>query len=121
MIRVIQSGTYEVVETKSLKNILILDDKEYFMLTDEKKMKRKIIRVEKPDDCSIRSAGNYRMYEVRDERYFADSMHLELNTGNGFWDSYVLPFGLPSSLRKDSSIYPTSEAISKSNPTVTDL
>ena len=59
------------------------------------------------------AVGNYRIYDVRDEKNLTDLMHLELFVGEGLWQGYLLPTGFPNEKKKRNRIIPTRELITK--------
>lgn len=60
----------------------------------------------------VLSAGNYRLYDVISEPHLSDQLHLELELGNGKWQGYLLPTGLPDRAHIRRRIIPTHEVIS---------
>lgn len=62
----------------------------------------------------ILAIGRYRLYEVKNEPDLTDLVHLELLAGNGVWQGYLLPTGLPTDQKKRNRIIPTKEIITKS-------
>ena len=62
---------------------------------------------------TVLSGGNYRLYDVDNEPKLSDQLHLELSTGNGSWQGYLLPTGLPTDTDKRNRIIPTGEVITK--------
>lgn len=62
----------------------------------------------------VLAVGKYRLYEVKDEPKLTDTLHLELLTGKGNWQGYLLITGFPNKEDKRSRIIPTKEIITKS-------
>ncbi len=60
----------------------------------------------------ILATGAYRIYDVEDEPQLADEQYLELNVGEGTWQGYLLPTGLPVGSKKRSRIIPTKDVVS---------
>jgi len=58
-------------------------------------------------------AGKYRLYQVSDEPGLTNQLHLELSLGEGIWQGYLLPEGLPDR-RKTKTMIPVKELITKS-------
>src|SRR5205807_7779645 len=61
------------------------------------------------------ATGKYRLYDVKEESNFRGVPHLELLVGQGVWQGYTLPKGLPNESKKRNRIIPTSELITKSH------
>lgn len=115
MIRLIQQGKYELFETARQTKILRLDNKQIFVWILAGKIGQILIssqKIHKSDH--VLSVGNYRLYEVENEPEFTDLYHLELFTGDGTWQGYLLPTGLPSKKDKRNRIIPTEEKITVS-------
>jgi hypothetical protein len=53
------------------------------------------------------------MYLVKDEPNLSDLTHLELLVGEGVWQGYLLPIGLPNGVKR-RKIIPTKEIITTS-------
>lgn len=62
----------------------------------------------------VLAVGKHRIYEVKDEPDLTDLIHLELLVGDGVWQGYLLPTGLPTNENKRNRIIPTLEIITKS-------
>jgi hypothetical protein len=116
MIRLTGNGSYRLGETKEASRFLTLDsygdnctyawewiDGIQFRLTDK----------EPVDTGYTLAAGKYRLYEVRDEPGLANQLHLELSAGDGIWQGYLLPEGLPVD-QNAKKVLPIDEAITKS-------
>ena len=112
MITVIQRGLYRLIETHSQTKILLLDNDKKYAWVFAKGIGEILVATETAhaQDCVL-SIGNYRLYDVKDEKAFSDQLHLELSIGLGEWQGYLLPTGFPT--RKDSRkrIIPTRECI----------
>ncbi|MBP9718913.1 MAG: hypothetical protein KBD46_00395 [Candidatus Levybacteria bacterium] len=115
MIKLLQEGKYKLLETKKQTKILTLDKKETFAWINALDIGEILVvsHTAHSVDC-ILSIGNYRMYEVKDESAFVDLVHLELFVGDGVWQGYLLPTGLPTDEKKRNRIIPTNETITKS-------
>jgi hypothetical protein len=115
MIKIIQDGSYQLIETKGQTKILNLDDKKFFAWVNAADIGEILVTSQNihKSDC-ILSIGKYRLYEVNEEPEFADLQHLELFVGNGIWQGYLLPTGLPTKQKKRNRIIPTNEVITKS-------
>lgn len=111
MIKLVKEGKYELFESKSQTKILTLDKKIYAWINAQG-IGEILVYIYKipPLDC-ILSAGNYRLYEVKNEPNLTDLLHLELFVGNGIWQGYLLISGLPGRGKKRVRIIPTNEKI----------
>jgi hypothetical protein len=103
-------------QTKSGTRILDLDGQvEYSWISTENvgeilvTVKRKI----KANYLIVR--GKYRLYEVKDEAGLTDLNHLELYVGEGHWQGFLLPTGLPGKIDIRNKIIPTSELITQTS------
>jgi len=112
MITVLQRGTYTLFETKQHTNILTLDTNDTYAW----------IHIHNDGEILVTSyiwhtidhklsVGSYRLYKVKDEKGLTDQIHLELSIGQGLWQGYLLPYGLPTDKKKRNKIIPTSELI----------
>lgn len=103
------------METVSNTKILILDNKRIFAWVNVDTIGEILITSHKlhKTDTTL-SVGKYRFYSVKDEPDLTDLEHLELHTGNGIWQGYLLPTGLPDDQKKKNRIIPTVEVITKS-------
>lgn len=112
MIKLLQGGKYKLLETKKQTKILTLDEKQTFAWINALDIGEILVASHTAHkvDC-ILSVGAYRLYEVKDEPKFVDLMHLELSVGDGIWQGYLLPTGLPSDVKKRNRIIPTNETI----------
>ena len=115
MIKLIQEGQFSLMETKNQTKILSLDKKQSFAWINALDIGEILVTSHTAHkvDC-ILSIGRYRMYEVKDEPDFVDLVHLELCVGDGVWQGYLLPTGLPTDEKKRNRIIPTNEIITKS-------
>lgn len=114
MIKVFKEGLYQLIETKGQTKILILDKAETFAWVNAAEIGEILVTSHKKHqtDC-ILANGRYRIIEVKDEPDLTDLIHLELFVGDGFWQGYLLPTGLPSEQDKRKRIIPTNEVITK--------
>ena len=112
MIKLNQQGTYALIETEGHIKILVLDNKETFAWITASDIGEILVASHKPHEVDhILSTGKYRMYEVKDEPDLTDLVHLELLAGDGVWQGYLLPTGLPRGTKKRNRIIPTKEII----------
>lgn len=117
MIKLLKRGTYALTETKRQTKVLTLDKKQTFAWINAKGIGEILVRSRKkhtPDN--ILAIGRYRICDVEDEPNLTDTQHLELSVGNGVWQGYLLPTGLPKYVDKRNRVVPTDEIITK--PTV---
>lgn len=115
MIKVISGGKYQLSETKNRTKILTLNSRKHFAWIDTQKIGELLITLERPHPKDrILSEGNYRMYQVKKEPHLTDLIHLELLVGQSQWQGYLLPTGLPTSVKRKSLIIPTQETITVS-------
>lgn len=117
MIKLITNGTYKLIETSNNTKILSFDkngkplayawinagDIGEILVTTHK-----FHRID-----HMLSVGKYRLYEVKDEPTLTDLTHLELLVGEGVWQGYLLPMGIPNGVKR-RRIIPTKEIITKS-------
>lgn len=116
MIKVLKTGNYKLIETKDQTKLLLLDRKQIFAWVNIKKIGEILVTSHKTHKAdTILSVGKYRLYDVKDERKLSDQIHLELSAGEGVWQGYLLPTGLPLNKKKRSRIIPTNEVITKSS------
>lgn len=112
MIRLIDKGNYLLTETFDHTKILSLG-KNRFAWINAGGIGDILVATQKKFSAStILSEGSYRLYEVKDEPDLTDLLHLELFIGNGEWQGYLLPKGLPNGVKRHR-IVPTREAITK--------
>lgn len=113
MIKRLKSGNYVLAETPQQTKILILDGKaKYAWIHAEEAGDILVSTQKKIKLSSILSAGTYRIYDVENESDFTDLKHIELFVGDGKWQGYLLPTGLPNGkIRR--KIIPTFETITK--------
>lgn len=112
VISIIQRGKYRLIETKTQTKILILDNKDSFAWINAGDIGEILITSHKTHQPgSVLSSGNYRLYQVQNERNITDELHLELYVGDSIWQGYLLPTGLPTDIKKRNRIIPTIELI----------
>ncbi|MDP2632734.1 MAG: hypothetical protein Q8P25_03350 [Candidatus Curtissbacteria bacterium] len=114
MVKKLKEGEYELFETDIRTRFIILDGQGKFIWSFAKNIGAVLIgskKKHKPD--KIIACGYFRAFEVEDEPGLTDSVHLELCVGQGKWQGYLLPKGLPENDGK-YRIIPTNEVISKS-------
>lgn len=116
MIQLIQNGHYSLIETKASTKILSLDGRTLFAWVMVADIGEILITTHKKHAIDhILSVGKYRIYTVKDEPEFTDLVHVELFVGDGKWQGYLLPTGLPTDTKKRNRIIPTKEIITLSS------
>ena len=115
MIKLIQQGKYKLSESVGLTKILTLDDKNMFAWINAAGIGEILVTTQRKHKAAyLLAIGKYRMYEVKDEPMLTDLVHVELLVGDGRWQGYLLPTGLPNSIKIRNRIIPTEEVITKS-------
>lgn len=116
MITNIAQGTYLLLETKKQTKILKMDKDRTFAWINAGEIGEILVTIHNPYKTdSVLAVGNYRLYDVKNEEDLTDLLHLELHAGNGTWQGYLLPTGLPDDEKKRNRIIPTTEIITKSH------
>jgi hypothetical protein len=115
MIKLLHEGDYTLIETKGQTKILKLDTDVFAWAFVEHIGEILISTYKKHWIDHVLAIGPYRLYKVKDEPEFVDMLHLELFVGEGQWQGYLLPTGLPHPGKRRSSIIPTREIITKSS------
>lgn len=108
-----RSGKYLLMETMDGTKILNLDEADHYAWIKAGEIGEILVASKKefaPNE--VLAAGNYRLYEVKNEADLTDLIHLELFVGNGKWQGYLLPLGLPDGVVR-RRIIPTKEIITK--------
>lgn len=114
MIKLYREGLYKLIETPRQVKILSLDDKQVFAWIHAAPIGEILVSSHKPHKSDhILAKGKYRVYDVKNEPDLTDLLHLELLVGDGDWQGYLLPLGLPNGVRR-RRIIPTKEVITKS-------
>lgn len=116
MIKLIEQGSYHLLETKGHTKILTLDKKQVYAWINAEDIGEILVTSHKSHIVDhMLAAGKYRLYDVKDEPGFTDLIHLELFVGEGLWQGYLLPTGLPNNIKKRNRIIPTNELITVSS------
>ena len=119
MIKLLKSGTYQLLETKNQTKILVLDHKKSFAWVNATGIGEILITSHKSHDIdTVLSMGKYKIYSVKDSDKFVDLHHLELFVGTGTWQGYLLPTGIPTNKNNRNRIIPTDEVITRSGAKV---
>jgi len=115
MIKLLQEGSYELIETVKQTKILILDFQRTLAWINAKEIGEILVVSHKPHKTdAVLARGHYRLYEVKNEPRLTDLLHLELLVGDGKWQGYLLPTGLPTEEKKRNRIILSKEIITKS-------
>lgn len=114
MIKLVKEGRYRLIETTGHTKILTLDRKGVYAWINAKDIGEILVTSHKSHAVDhLLSAGKYRLYLVKDEDGITDLLHLELFVGEGLWQGYLLPTGLPNGEKKRNRIIPTKEIITR--------
>lgn len=111
MIKLLGEGPYRLLETKGEIKILILD-KATFAWVNLEGIGEILVTSHKPHKTDTALAvGRFKLYDVDGEPKLSDQQHLELSIGEGAWQGYLLPTGLPGDQKTRSRVIPTKEVI----------
>lgn len=114
MVRLIRQGFYSLIEAKGAIKVLILDDEEFVWINAEKNGDILINSNFSHRAQNLLARGGYRLYKVKGESNLTGYQHLELFNGDGKWQGYLLPAGLPDDIHVSDNIISTQELITKS-------
>lgn len=115
MITLLQAGSYHLLETKGHTKILTLDGRRTYAWVVAGNIGEILVTSHKTHRVDhLLAIGKYRLYDVTDEPSLRGVHHLELLVGQGIWQGYVMPSGLPNETKKRNRIIPTNEIITKS-------
>ena len=112
MIRLINKGKYTLFETFDKTKILSLDENMFAWINAGEIGDILVSTHRKFNPEKIISMGPYRLYDIKNEPTLTDLKHLELFVGDGSWQGYLLPKGLPNGVRRHR-IVATREIITK--------
>src|SRR3989344_2782276 len=115
MIKLLKQGSYQLIQTKGETRLLVLNNNYYAWIIADRIGDILVISKNKPQRLYQIARGNYRLYDVADEPKLADTHHLELYTGEGLWQGYLLPTGLPKAKDLRNRIIPTKEIITQTS------
>lgn len=112
MIKLLDEGSYKLLETKGQIKILTLSSATYAWV-DLEGIGEILVASHRPHQTdTMLGLGHYKLYDVEDEPKLSDQRHLELSVGENAWQGYLLPTGLPKGKKVRSRIIPTKETIS---------
>jgi hypothetical protein len=96
MITLLQSGKYTLLQAIEEVKALLLDKKLFGW--DEVVAEEELVffSLKQFHPIGISTTGKYRLYEVKGEKKLVNAIHLELFAGDGKWEGYLLPDGLPT-------------------------
>jgi hypothetical protein len=114
MIKLLAHGNYNLTETRHLTKILELSEIGIYAWINAGEIGEILVLSGEYPKLYTLASGNFRLYEVKDEPDYIDTLHLELFTGKNSWQGYLLPTGLPNKTHIRSRILPTEELITKS-------
>ncbi len=115
MIKLINEGNYQLIETKGQTKILTLNNKKTFAWVNLDEIGEILVSSHKKHITdNLLAIGKFRHYDVKDEPGLTDLEHLELFVGSGKWQGYLLTTGIPTEKNKRKRIIPTDEIITKS-------
>lgn len=104
------------MESKGVTRLLILDDEDCYAWVNANEIGEILVQTKnKLIDSYILSRGKYRIYRVAGEDALTDLLHLELYIGEGYWQGYLLPTGLPTKENPKNRIIPTKELITEAS------
>lgn len=109
MIRLLETGRYELLETKAQTKVLVLDGVIYAWINAGGIGEILVAAHNPPQADTVLALGEYRLYDVDNEPKLSDQLHLELAVGEDAWQGYLLPTGLPTGKKRRSRVIPTTE------------
>ncbi|MBL8159539.1 hypothetical protein JNJ66_03720 [Candidatus Saccharibacteria bacterium] len=113
MVSIERVGHYKLIETKRHIKILYLDDQAYAWLELGDIGGILVASGRKHQPAFVLSAGDYRIYNIKNVAQLADLPHLELEVDDNEWQSYLLPSKLPEPGKRHLRvrIIPTRETV----------
>lgn len=119
MIDLVQTGAYTLSESRHGIKLLRLGRKTLPWVVNPRIGSLLILSLNPHVEYEVLSKGVFRLYNVMDEAKLVDLQHLELEVGEGMWQGYLLPGGLPTTFATRKRIIPTRECITH-NPAFRD-
>jgi hypothetical protein len=113
MITLLQSGKYTLFQAVEEVKALLLDKKLYGWQEIKDEEELVFFSLHKFHPVDVTTTGKYRLYEVTGEKKFVNAIHLELFAGDGKWEGYVLPDGLPTKESRRKKILRIDTTITK--------
>lgn len=111
MIKLVKQGDYYLIETIKMTKILLIDGASFVWINAKGVGEILAFSHKKHLTDYILAVGKYRLYKVEKEPNLTDKWHLELSVGEGLWQGYLLPSGLPDNKKKRNRIIPIKELI----------
>ncbi|MDP2671184.1 MAG: hypothetical protein Q8P13_01850 [bacterium] len=117
MIKLERSGNYKIIETSEETRVLALDESENYAWVYAGGEIGEILVATKKKFVGHYTLvrGKYRLYEVEGELGLSTGFHLELYVGEGSWQGYLLPTGLPKNKNIRNKILPSSQIITQTS------
>lgn len=116
MIQLVEKGTYLLTGTRHGARLLHLQKRVYAWIVAPRIGALLVYSKTPHIQREILNAGAYRLYDVTNEPYLSDQLHLELELANGTWQGYLLPTGLPDRQHIRRRVIPTREVITRGQP-----
>lgn len=114
MIKLIESGKYELVETtNNLKALMLAESKSFLWNNSGCSGNLQYVKLDAKQICCTLSVNNYRLYDVTSDPTLTTGLHLELYAGNRKWQPYLLSKGLPTVKDKKKPISKIDNIITK--------
>lgn len=114
MVKLIESGKYELVETENNLNVLMLGNAKTFLWKNSGCSGNiEYIKFDPSQICCTLAVNNYRLYDVENDPTLTGGIHLELYAGNRKWQPYLLPKGFPTPKGKKTPISKIDDVITK--------
>lgn len=114
MIKLLAHGNYSLTETRHLTKILELIEVGTYAWINAGEIGEILVLSSEYPKLYTLATGSFRIYEVKDDPQYTDTIHLELFTGKNSWQGYLLPTGLPNKTHIRARIVPLGELITKS-------
>lgn len=114
MVKLLESGRYELVETETNLKVLMFGSTKAFLWKNSGcSGKLEYIKFDPNQICCTLAVNNYRLYDVVSESNLTDGVHLELFAGKKKWQPYLLSKGLPNVKNKKKPISKIDDVITK--------
>lgn len=112
MVRLINDGTFRLMETNHGIKLLKLNHKMYAWIVAPRIGSLLIYSAYPHKIVDILSRGHFQLYSVIDDAHLSDGLHLEVEVGERSWQGYLLLTGLPDRVNTRKPIMPTRELVS---------
>lgn len=87
MIQIKYRGHYEILSSNNNKKVLVFNNRDVYVWGEDGELAS---HKSSKHSGNISQEGNYRLYNVKDEGAYTEGLHLELQTGCGCWENYLL-------------------------------